>query len=115
MKARRLTLILLMLFAFALATACAGEPAQESPATVIPKTTEGPDIVVTTKTTKAPDIVVTTETTEGPVETQDPEIKEEPELVWSHKHENNIKSVATSGETLAVGEYKVSPVLELCK
>ena len=83
MKACHLTLILLLVFAFALVTGCAGEPkpAQES--------------------------------VEGLVETKDPEIEEEPELVWSHKHENNIHSVATSGETVAVGEYKVTYIHHL--
>ncbi len=85
MKTRHLTLILLLVFVFALATGCAGKPkpAHESV------------------------VVDTSETTEDPVESKDPEIEEEPELVWSHKHEDKIYSVATFGETVAVGELEV--------
>ncbi len=87
----RITLIFLLVVAFALATGCANEPepAQESV------------------------VVVTPETTEVPVETKDSEIEEKPELVWSHKHENNIHSVAATGETVAIGEYKVTYIHHL--
>ena len=86
MKTCRLILILLLVFAFALAAGCAGEPKpEEKPVDDTPAPID-----------------------EGPVGPKDPEIVKEPELVWSHKHENNINSVATSGETVAVGEYKVT-------
>ncbi|NLV99222.1 MAG: OmpA family protein [Clostridiaceae bacterium] len=94
MKAYRLTLILLLVFVFALAAACSGEPepTQEPPVTVTPEATEGP------AETQAP------VETKDPVETEDPEIEGEPELVWSHIYEENtVSSMATSGETLAVG------------
>ena len=91
MKVCRLALVLLLVFVFVLATGCAGKPkpAQES---VVVETSEPP---------------------EGPVETKDPEIEEEPELVWSHKHENNINSVATSGETVAVGGHNATYIHHL--
>ena len=97
MKARHLTLILLIVLVSALAAGCAdeSEPATESSAVV---------------TTEA---VITTETTERPVETTVPEIEGEPELVWSHKHEHPISSVATSGATVAVGEFKVTYIHHL--
>ena len=85
MKTRHLTLILLLVFVFALATGCAGKP----------------------KSAHESGVVDTSETTEDPVETKDPEIEEEPELVWSHKHEDKIYSVVTFGETVAVGELEV--------
>ena len=108
MRAYHRTLILLLVFALALVTACAGEskPGEESDPVVTPATTEGP------VETKDPPVVTPTKT-EGPVETEGPEMEGEPELVWSHKHENNIHSVATSDETVAVGEYKVTYIHHL--
>ena len=108
MRAYHRTLILLLVFALALVTACAGEskPGEESDPVVTPATTEGP------VETKDPPVVTPTKT-EGPVETEGPEMEGEPQLVWSHKHENNIHSVATSDETVAVGEYKVTYIHHL--
>ncbi|MGI6497367.1 MAG: OmpA family protein [Oscillospiraceae bacterium] len=98
MKACRKTLILLLVFAFALAAGCAGEPkpAQESGSVV----------------------VVTPETTEGPVETKDPEIEGEPERVWQYKYEGEdrditIDSIATFGEFVATGQFCVSYIHHL--
>ncbi len=92
MKTRHI-LILLLVFAFALASGCAGEP----------------------KTAQESVEVVTPETTEEPVETKNPEIEEEPELVWSHKHENRLESVAVSpdGQTVAVGGFEVTSIHHL--
>ena len=105
MKTFRQTLILLFVFAFALATACAGEvkPTQESNVAVSSETTEGlvetkEPVVVVTETTEEP-----VETT-APIETEAPEKEGEPELVWSYTYEGDTaSSMATYGENLAVG------------
>jgi WD40 repeat protein len=108
MKACHLTLVLLLVFAFAMVAGCASEtePAQESFVAVTSEMIKEPAI---TKDV----VVVTSETTKGPVETKDQKVEKEPELVWGHKHENKIHSVATSGETVAVGEYKVTYIHHL--
>ena len=87
-----------LVFALALVTACGGkpEPEQEPVATVTSEATEGP--VETEEPVE----------TEAPVETEGPEIEGEPELVWSREYEGDtVTSMATFGETLAVGMYLV--------
>jgi WD40 repeat protein len=103
MKACHLILTILLVFVLALTAGCSDEP----------EPTEDSVVVVTPETVVTPEAVVTTETTEGPVETTVPEIEGEPELVWSHEHEHPISSVATSGETVAVGEFKVTYIHHL--
>ncbi len=114
MKTCRLTLILLLVFTFALATACSGEPksTQESIVDVTTEAREGPIettdvVVVTPETTEAP-----VETT-GPVETKAPETEEEPELIWQYEYENYVESIACFGDTVATGQYCVSYIHHL--
>lgn len=100
MKTRHIILIVLLVFVFILASGCAGEPepTQES---------------VAQEPTETPEPFVSVEPTQEPVETEEPDIEEEPELVWSVTHEENLHSVAVSGETVAVGEYKVTYIHHL--
>ena len=74
------TLVLLLLLSLVLVTACGGEP----------EPTQEPLVTVTSEATEGPVETEAPIETEGPVETEGPEIEGEPELVWSHKHENNI-------------------------
>ena len=85
MKNSRIILAFILVFGLVLASGCAasGPDATEKPA------------------------VEPTETAGQPL------AEEDPELVWSHKHENNIHSIASSGETVAVGEFKVTYVHHL--
>lgn len=103
MKTFHRALVLFLVFALALVTACGGEPEPE----------KEPVVTVTSEATEGPIETKEPVETEAPVETEGPEIEGEPELVWSHKHENNIHSIATSGETVAVGEYKVNYIHHL--
>jgi outer membrane protein OmpA-like peptidoglycan-associated protein len=79
MKNRQIILLLILVFVLVLTSGCAASN---------PESTEKP-------------VVKPTEATGKPL------AKEEPELVWSHKHGEKLESVAVSpdGETLAVGEY----------
>jgi len=62
------------------------------------------------------EVIEEPEAEKEPVEVEEPAIEDpvtaegEPELVWTHKHENSINSLAVDpvGEILAVGEFKVS-------
>ncbi|NLP47507.1 MAG: hypothetical protein GX345_01020 [Clostridiales bacterium] len=80
MKAFRVTLVLLLVFA--LASACTGQP----------------------KPPQETDQIRSSETTEAQLETKEPEIEEEPQLVWSLQQEEGIKSIAAFGQTIAVGD-----------
>lgn len=109
MKACRLILVFLLIFAFALVTGCAGESksAQESDVDVSQETTEKP---VETKD----DVDVSQETTEEVVETkkpekeEEPEIEEQPALMWQYEYEESIDSIASFGETVATGQYCIT-------
>lgn len=94
-KMKHLTLILVMVLLSVLVTGCSS--AEEEPVIEDPTADQEPEIAE-----EEPEAV-----DEEPVSDAG-----EPELIWSVNHENRIHSIAVSpdGETVAVGEYKVTYV-----
>jgi WD40 repeat protein len=100
MKKSILVLFIFVLL-FMLSLGCTAAEKEITEETVEPTATPQP-VAVQTPVEEAP-----VEEAEAPITIGDPE------LVWSEKHENSLHSIAVTGETVAVGEYKVTYIHHL--
>ena len=100
MKTRHI-LILLLVFVIIIASGCSGnsEPTESA----------------AEEHEETPEPVAGEEEAEEQVQTEELGPEEEPELVWSHKHDNKLESVAVSpdGQSVAVGGFEAAYIHDL--